>query len=106
MLVLVNCSKDGKATLTIVNQSNEIIALIQVTVNENTQTVKGLEQDEEVEMQFFVKRDTGYNLGVEFLSGKEVTKKLGYVSYGFDVTDKITITKGGIKFERFSVEMH
>ena len=106
ILVFASCSKDGIATLAIVNQSNETIALVQVTVNENIQTIKGLEQGEEAEIQFFVRRDAGYNLNVEFQSGTKMIKKLGYVSYGFDVTDMITITKKDVKFERLSVDMH
>lgn len=106
ILVFVGCSKDGIATLIIVNQSNETIVLVQVVVNENIETVKHLEHGKEVEIQFSVKRDGGYDLDVEFQSGRKVTKKLGYVSYGFDAIDMITITKQDVKFERLSIDMH
>ena len=104
--MFASCSKDGTATLTIVNQSNETVVLVRVAVNENVQTVNDLEHGEEVEMQFSVRRDAGYNLDVEFESGRKMIKKIGYISYGFDVTDMINITKQDIKFERLSVDMH
>ena len=106
LLSTVGCSEDGMATLTIVNQSNETIVLLQVTVNENIQTVKDLEHGEEAEMRFLVNHDTGYHLDIHFLSGRKMIQKIGYISYGFNVIDIITITKMDVEFERASIEMH
>lgn len=106
LLIVVGCSEDGVATLAIVNQSNETIVLLQVTVNENIQTVKDLEHGEEAEMQFLVKRDTDYHIDVEFLSGRKTKKEVGYLSYGFDAEDSVTITKSDIVFSRVSAKIH
>ena len=92
--------------MTVVNQSNEAVVLLQVTVNEDIQTVKDLKHSEEVEMYFLVKRDSDYHVDVEFLSGGKINKEVGYLSYGFNAEDIVTITKSDIVFSRISAETH
>ena len=106
LLVVVGCTDEGEATLTIVNQSNETVVLLQVTVNENMQTVKDLEHGEEAEMHFLVKRDTDYHVDVEFVSGRKINKEVGYLSYGFNAEDVVRINQSDIEFTRIFVEIH
>lgn len=102
--MVVGCSKDGVATLAIVNQSNETIVLLQVTVNENIQTVKDLQHGEETEMQFLVKRDADYHIDVEFLSGRKINKEVGYLTRRTRISDMVIIKETDIEFETISVE--
>lgn len=95
---------DGLAILTIVNQSEETVVLLQVKIYEEIQTVKDLEHGEEAEMQFIVKRDTDYHVNVEFLSGRKIIKEMGYLTSGFDTRDKITIYKSDIEYTTRTVE--
>ncbi len=99
LLVVVSCSEDGIATLTIVNQSEDTVVLVRVTVNENIQTVKDLQHGEEAEMQFLVKRDADYHIEIEFLTGRKIKKEVGYLTYGLNTDDIITITRTGIEFD-------
>lgn len=89
---------DGRATVTIINQSEETAVLLQVQVHENIQTVKNLKHGEEAEMQFLVKFDTSYHVDVELISGRKIKKDVGYLAYGLNVTDIITIAKTDIVF--------
>ena len=89
---------DGRASVTIVNQAEETAVLLQVQVHENIQTANNLKHGEAAEMQFLVKFDTSYYVDVEFISGRKIKKDVGYLTYGLNVTDVITITKTDIVF--------
>lgn len=102
-LVVVGCSTEGRATLTVVNQSGKTVALLHVKVHENIQTVKDLEHGEEVEMQFPVKFDAHYHIYVEFTSGRTMRKDVGYLASMASISDKVIINQTDIEFERVSV---
>lgn len=95
---------DGMATVKIINQSEEIVAMLQVTVHEDIKTVEDLKPGEEVEMQFLVKRDTHYHIDIEFISGRKIWKDVGYLTSMTRISDKVIINKADIELERISVE--
>lgn len=106
LIMLVGCSEDGLAILTIVNQSEETIVLLQVAVNEDIQTVNDLKHGEEAELRFLVKRDADYHIDIEFLSGRTIKDEVGYLTRRTNISDMVIINETDITFETISVETH
>ena len=104
LLVVVGCSKKGVAELTIVNQSDETVVLLQVTVNENIQTVRDLKHGEQAKMRFLIKRPSDYHIDIEFSSGRTMWKDVGYLVSMASISDEVIINETGIEFKRKSVE--
>ena len=73
--------------------------MLHVTVHEDIQTVRNLKHGEETEMHFLVKRDTDYQVYVEFLSGRKISKEVGYLTSGLNPNDIITVTQTDVEFE-------
>ncbi len=102
LLAIVGCSKKGVAELTIVNQSDETVVLLQVTVDENIQTVRDLKHGEQAKMRFLIKRPSDYHIDIEFNTGRTMWKDVGYLMRRASISDKVIIHETGIEFRRVS----
>ena len=104
LLAVVGCSEEGVAELTIVNQSNETVVLLQITVNEITQTVRDLKHSGQAKLYFQVNRTSDYHVNVEFSSGRKVLNEVGYLTRGTRISDVIVIKETDIEFKTIFVE--
>jgi len=82
-ILLSGCSS-STGSFTIVNGASENIKSLSVEIDGQQHRFYGLESQDDVSGSYTIKSDASFEISVEFSSGKRLTKKLGYVTNGFD----------------------
>lgn len=91
VFVLSSCQANNGSFL-LINKARDTITLGLVTVCGQTIELKDIGPNKSASGVFKVKTDSHYDVKIKFLSGKKITKELGYVTTGFDFHDELVVT--------------
>jgi hypothetical protein len=93
-LLLASCSK-GAFSLT--NTTSETITRVSVTVCGQTREFREIQPGHSAPGCFTVRRDSRYEIEVEFQSGRKLSKGVGYVTPGLSTSDELIITDSDVQ---------
>jgi Zn-finger domain-containing protein len=90
-LLVVSC-KNNKGTVFLENRTDEPIAHATVVICGQTINFNDILAKKSVSGSYSVKSDSDYDVRIEFQSGKQLHKQVGYVTNGIDFQDEIVVT--------------
>ena len=92
-------SREYKGQLILVNNSNELITVGRIEVCNQLIEIKNIRSHEKSVGTFKVTGDCHYDVAINFASGKELRKQLGYVTHGFDFQHTLSVTETDITID-------
>ncbi|QHI70674.1 hypothetical protein [Tichowtungia aerotolerans] len=101
----VSCarSSDSVGHLDIINESGETLEFVKVNVCKKDFSFTNILVGATVSFDFPVSHESGYSIAVVTASGQKISSELGYVTRGFDFSDKIKILADKATIERVDV---
>jgi hypothetical protein len=90
-LVMASCMSN-KGSFLLVNKAKEPIARAVVTVCGQTIEFKAIQPTKSASGSYQIKSDSHYDVRVEFESGRNLHKEIGYVTNGLDFEHEIVVT--------------
>ncbi len=103
IFVIASCTTN-KGSFLLINNAKETILRSTVTICGQTIELKNIQPTKSAVGSYYVKSDSHYSIKVEFQSGKELRKELGYVTNGFDFHHEILVTDIEIEITNINVE--
>jgi hypothetical protein len=99
LLFCMSCTQAGRVEFTLVNKSNEEIAKATIELSDQKFIVEGLKPEES--KMFYAKaiHDSHYTIHIEFISGKTLTKEVGYVTRGVEFKDLLLVKDDDVILE-------
>lgn len=78
-------------TARIVNDSNEVIASLKVSICKEVFEIQQLAPTNHSDIRFKINSDSHYSVRVRFASGKRLFREVGYVTHGIPSADTLLI---------------
>lgn len=103
LMVLGACDSEFNGKLKLINNSDFVISTCVVKVDEGSFNVQNIKVNETVELKYSFSKDCSYDISITFLTGKRVSKKIGYMTQGFYFEDIIIIESDTLTLERIKV---
>lgn len=98
-LFLSGCDpKDRTVTVSIKNDSENLIKTIKVSIYEEPYVINDLKPGEEHIFNYAIRSETSYDIEWIDHAGSHVARNVGYVTRGMNKHDEISIGDNGIKF--------
>ena len=85
------------------NQSGQQLEEVGIAISDNTFRFVGLPVNSAVELTCPITRESAYKIRVRLASGKTFNTETGYVTRGFDFSDRLVVSVDGLVFERLEV---
>lgn len=95
-LLLSSCA-EHKGEFVLLNKSSETITEATVSICGQTLTFERVQSGGSVNGTYTVTSDSHFTIHVEFEDGSEMTKEIGYVTYGMNFWHQIAITESNIE---------
>jgi hypothetical protein len=92
VVFLLSSCLTNKGSFVLINKAKDTISQGFVTVCGQTIELKDIQPNKSMSGTYAVKSDSHYDIKVEFLSGKKISKQLGYVTNGLDFHDEFVVT--------------
>ena len=86
-----SCTRTNISDVTIVNDTPESIEKCSIKVIDTTVVFNNLKAGDKASATFVVSTDSHYTVTVTFAGGRKLEKDVGYVTVGYDYTDRILI---------------
>ena len=95
----------NQGSFMLVNEATESIAHAAVTVCGQTIELNDIQPSKSARGSYVVKSDSGYHIKIEFKSGKNLQKEIGYVTNGLDFQDVIAVTDKDIEMRESKAKL-
>jgi len=92
LMLFMIAIRSNRGSFLLINKAQEPILLVSVTVCRQTIELKNIYPTKSVSSIYKVKADSHYDIKIEFLSGKKISKQLGYVTSGIDFHHELVVT--------------
>ncbi|OFZ78931.1 MAG: hypothetical protein A2583_12565 [Bdellovibrionales bacterium RIFOXYD1_FULL_53_11] len=89
-----------KAEFELSNRSQEVLASVQVVICGQTIEVRALQQGQATTRNFKSGCEGHYTVRVQFQSGRQLNKDVGYVTGGLDIRDVIVVTSSNVELSK------
>ncbi len=99
ILLTCSCTKH-KGSFLLVNKAQEPIVHASVVICGQRIELNDINPNKMGKGSYMVRSDSGYAVQIEFLSGKKLSKEVGYVTSGMDFKDKIFVTDSDIEIDQ------
>ncbi len=104
MVILSHCSYlNSSGKITVINKSDEVVTYVKIEICRQVMQFKMLQINSSTESVFKINGDSHYSVIIEFASGRQLEKEMGYVTNGICVEDIIIITNDTIFLDRNAV---
>jgi len=88
----------NRGEVSIVNEASQAIRGGQLEICNQRFTFGPIEPKQTKTIQYRVKSDSHYNVGIEFASGKKLTREVGYVTSGANFHDTLTVKDDDVSY--------
>jgi hypothetical protein len=95
--------KPHHGTVTILNDAEQEVVSGKLEICGQLFEFNDLSPGEARKFSYSVKGDDNFHLSVTFKSGRTLTRKLGYVTSGFDFSDRLTVTRADVHLDSVRV---
>ncbi|MEW6089286.1 MAG: hypothetical protein AB1498_13395 [bacterium] len=83
----------------LINKADKEIVSGTIEVCRQKFTFKNIKPNDSIMFSFKIKSDSGYIVSIEFISGKQLKEKIGYVCRGFSFKDSLIIKSDDVILE-------
>lgn len=95
-----------RGTVTVLNDAGEDVVSGKLEICGQPFEFSDLSSGEARKFSYNVKGDDEFHLSVRFRSGRTLTGRLGYVTSGFDFSDRLTVTRDDMHLDSIRVGDH
>ena len=104
LFIQSSCLAKNTGHFTLINNSHETISHAAIEICNQLFEIRNIKPNGNYSASFQIKGDSHYTISILFISGKKLKKQIGYVTNGFDFTNKIIITDSNISIADISIK--